>query len=416
MPRKSPGIRLKGRSWQISYYDQWGRRRWETVGPSYRDALKARESRLADVRAGRFGWNRQRKPMSLEAFVETHWRPEVAIAFKPSTLRAYETLLRHHLLPFFGSYPLPAITRASAKRFIAEKAKQLRHSYSQRNPNPTRPRLASKTIKNAVALLMSILESATADYELLDTNPLRGILRRRQFPTDAHRPKERRVRVLEPDAFKRAVAELKAPTLQMVLVAGLSGLRWGEQVALRIDEDVDFRRNKLRIMRSLYRRAAQTPKTAQSVRDVDMCPTVRRILQSVPWKAGLVFSPDSKAPIGDGSWLKRQWQAAQLRAGIKNPIAWHDLRHQFVSLLIAAGKHPKYIAIQTGHSSAGFTMDRYGSLFETLPITPVEWWDDLLWPGGHRIGTALDALGRNQTGDTEVEKAEESQLSEGLRH
>ncbi len=25
-------------------------------------------------------------------------------------------------------------------------------------------------------------------------------------------------------------------------------------------------------------------------------------------------------------------------------------------------------------------MDRYGSLFETLPARPVEWWDDLLWP------------------------------------
>lgn len=69
-------------------------------------------------------------------------------------------------------------------------------------------------------------------------------------------------------------------------------------------------------------------------------------------------------------------------------MAWHDLRHQFVSLLIASGKHPKYIATQAGHASAGFTMDRYGSLFETMPISPVEWWDDLLWPSGY--GTALD--------------------------
>jgi hypothetical protein len=108
MPRKSSGLRRKGPSWQISYYDQWGRRRWETVGPSYRDALRAREHRLADVRAGRFGWERQRKPMTLAEFVNAHWKSEVAIAFKPSTLRVYEVLLQYHILPAFGDHPLLA--------------------------------------------------------------------------------------------------------------------------------------------------------------------------------------------------------------------------------------------------------------------------------------------------------------------
>jgi hypothetical protein len=122
VPRKSPGLRKKGRSWQISYYDQWGRRHWETVGPSYRDALRAREQRLADVRARRFGWERDRQPVTLREFVDTRWRPEVSIGRKPSTLRAYETALRHHLLPHFGQYPLAEITRAAVKAFIAQKA------------------------------------------------------------------------------------------------------------------------------------------------------------------------------------------------------------------------------------------------------------------------------------------------------
>jgi hypothetical protein len=34
---------------------------------------------------------------------------------------------------------------------------------------------------------------------------------------------------------------------------------------------------------------------------VDVCPTVRRILQAVQWSEGLVFSSDGKTPIGDGS-------------------------------------------------------------------------------------------------------------------
>jgi len=236
--------------------------------------------------------------------------------------------------------------------------------------------LSPKTIKNAIALLSSILEAAAADYELLDGNPLRGMLRRTQFPS-SHRQIKPRVRILELDDFQKALNFLDPRAREMVLVAALTGLRWGELIALRIHEDVDFRRNKLRITRSLYRRTPQTPKTAQSVREVDMCPTVRRILERIPWTEGLVFSPDGKAAIGDGSWLKRQWRDAQLRAGVV-PITWHDLRHQFVSLLIAADKHPKYIATQAGHGSAGFTLDRYGHLLEGATAEPVEWIDDFL--------------------------------------
>ena len=274
---------------------------------------------------------------------------------------------------------------------MAHKAKQQRVSYSKKNPNPNRPMLAPKTILNMVALLGSILESAATDYELLPANPIKGILRRKNFPSDALRPSNRRPHVLEPEEFRRAVSELGTQALHMVLLAALTGLRWGEQVALRIEEEVDLRHNKIRITRSFYRRVAQTPKSVQGIRDVDMCPTVQRVMRAVPWKEGLVFSPDGAARIGDGSWLKRQWRGAQIRAGIRRPIRWHDLRHQFVSLLIAAGKSPKYIALQAGHASAGFTLDRYGHLFETVRPMPVEWWDDLLWPDGYRIGAEIEA-------------------------
>ncbi len=388
MTRRSSGVFQRGHVWYISWNDQFGRRHREAVGPSYSEAVRARAQRMADSRAARFGLKRLRHALTLSEFVETHWRPEVAISFKPSTLRMYETMIRHHLLPFFGDCPLPAITRALTKRYIARKSAQQRSSRSERNPNPNRPNLSPKTIKNTVALLSSILEAAAADYELLDANPLRGILRRTQFPVDPRRPANPRVRILEPEDLQEALRFLNPKALEMVLVATLTGLRWGELIALRIREDVDFRRNKLRITRALYRRNPQTPKSDHSIRDVDMCPTVRHIFERVPLREGLVFSSDGKSPIGDGSWLKRQWQQAQTRAGV-GPIRWHDLRHQFVSMLIAAGKHPKYIASQAGHASAGFTLDRYGHLLEKPAPQQVEWIDDLLG-GWEQLKVILD--------------------------
>jgi len=52
---------------------------------------------------------------------------------------------------------------------------------------------------------------------------------------------------------------------------------------------------------------------------------------------------------------------------------------------IAAGKNVKYVATQLGHHSAAFTLDRYGHLMDRLPVHPVEWIDDLVFPEGSRL-------------------------------
>ena len=48
------------------------------------------------------------------------------------------------------------------------------------------------------------------------------------------------------------------------------------------------------------------------------------------------------------------------------------------------------ISQQARHYSAGFTLDRYGDLFESISVTPVEWIDDLIWPSvlGNTLATS----------------------------
>jgi integrase len=385
---KDRGVYLRGKVWWIRYTIH-GVRHFEPVGPNRRRAVRARERRLGQVEHERFGIKLPPPVPTFREFVEGPWRREVAIAFKPSTLRVYEILLRIHLIPAFGDEPLSAITRPTVKAFIVTKTAQLRASKSRRRLNPYRARLSRKTIVNMVALLASILESAVVDYELLPANPLRGILRRRNFP--AQPLGDGPVRILEPEAFTHALGHLALIPLRAVLFAAFTGLRWSEQTAVRIEEDPDFRANRLHVTRSLYRRVPQRPKTRQSIRRVVMSPLVRRILDTVLYREGYVFSKhgDGVVPLANGNYLKAQWRRAQVEAGIRHPIRWHDLRHQFVSMLIAMGKSPKYIAEQAGHASAGFTLDRYGHLFESVTPTQAEWPEDLICPGGYPF---LDCL------------------------
>ena len=80
------------------------------------------------------------------------------------------------------------------------------------------------------------------------------------------------------------------------------------------------------------------------------------------------------------------------------------------------GKSPKYIADQAGHASAGFTLDRYGHLFETITPTPVEWPEDLLWPNGcHAIVTLLAGDSRRGTGEQAIRDHNEPHEDQGLR-
>lgn len=58
-------------------------------------------------------------------------------------------------------------------------------------------------------------------------------------------------------------------------------------------------------------------------------------------------------------------------------------------------------------------MDRNGHFFEALPITPIEWWDDLLWLGGHHMGTVVDATEQKRTGEQGFVRTPPAEVSGG---
>jgi integrase len=170
------------------------------------------------------------------------------------------------------------------------------------------------------------------------------------------------------------------------VVAVFAGLRPGEQQAMRWTEEnwPDFVANKIHVTTSYEARSKVlgAPKTDRSVRDVDMVPTVRAVLEELPsrTRGGLVFPGVRGGRFPRSPW-RRAWEHTILQAKVRR-IRPYDLRHTYASLLIAAGKNPLYIASQMGHYSAGFTLDTYGHLIDALPRRQVEFIDELVFPEG----------------------------------
>lgn len=72
----------------------------------------------------------------------------------------------------------------------------------------------------------------------------------------------------------------------------------------------------------------------------------------------------------------------------------HDLRHTYVSLMIAAGANPKEVSTWAGHSSVAFTLDRYGHLYEEHGDDVADRLDTMLAQGRPSAGIRALKSGR----------------------
>jgi len=84
---------------------------------------------------------------------------------------------------------------------------------------------------------------------------------------------------------------------------------------------------------------------------------------------GLLF-PSTNNPEWptDPGILRRRTQARWSKADLK-PLGFHEGRHTYASIGIAAGLNPKTLSTYLGHATITITLDRYGHL---MPGSEVE--------------------------------------------
>ena len=362
----------RGNKWCIRYYGPDGRQRWETIGPNKKEAETVLHQRLYEARSGIFPILRRRSKITFEKLAEDWFESYAKAHVRPSTLTTYRWLLDHHLLPAFGARALMTLTSKDIQAYLAEKIQHV----------------APKTANHGLVLLKEILEAAVA-WGRIPMNPAKQI-RKAAVP---HR-EARLWTTAEIQKFLIAADDTWRPVF---LVAIFTGLRLGELQAMAWETQnrPNFTTNRIEVTCSYNDRTRRLgpAKSERSVRSVDMTPSVRQTLLALR-KSGatpLVFPGERGVPMPP-SVLARAFHATIKRAQVAR-IRFHDLRHTFASLLIMAGKHPKYICAQMGHHSAAFTLDTYGHLMDRLPARPVEWIDDLVFSQAAAAALKLHLFG-----------------------
>jgi hypothetical protein len=141
-----------------------------------------------------------------------------ALGRKPTTIEAAESLLRVHLVPFFSGRSLDAITADDLEAFMRAKGRE--------NKSP-------KTIRNALGFLHSIFEFSRRKG-WARSNPCKFVDKPRAESSGE-------IRFLDAEELEAVVRaereredELSQSLALMYRTAGMTGLRQGELIALRV--------------------------------------------------------------------------------------------------------------------------------------------------------------------------------------
>jgi len=240
--------------YQVRWYDADGRFRKRTYKGVTRDeAVRLERDLLAARDRGERQPDHRAAPM-FGAFADA-WIDESRTAWKASTLQQYQQVLKSQLKPTSGHLRVSYVTESSVRQFIT----QLRDTG-----------LSARRINLIVLILKMILRTA---------------LRRRWLREDpviaVRKLKEPRTEVdpLDPSGVATFLSALPQWWHSYFAVAFWTGARPNELATLKWG-DVDWRGGTFRIRAGRYRGIESTPKTAGSVRDVDMLPPVLEALRA----------------------------------------------------------------------------------------------------------------------------------------
>lgn len=334
-----------------------GRYRARYVGPDRRwhsktfdrkvDADRWLRDRLASLDRG--DWLNPESRRLTIAEIADRWL-ESTVNLTPKTRDNYESLLRVHVLPEFGTWRASDVDRASVRTWLSKLQ--------------SRGLSASRT-RHCRTVMSRILVTAM-EVGAIKSNPASGI--------KVLGGSSRETLFLNAEQVSRLAhhADLEQPGAGiLVLVLAYGGLRWGEAVGLRRGR-CDLIRSRLLVKETvsevngkIYYGSTKTHEDRVVVlpRLISERLAVHLAARVPDEPDALVFANKVGNPLRNSNFRHRVWQPACRAAGMPKGLRIHDMRHTTASLAVSAGANLKAVQRLLGHASATMTLDRYSHLF-----------------------------------------------------
>ncbi len=332
--------------WVIDYRDQLGRRHVEAVRGNRKQAEQFLTKRLHEIGRGEYQAPKEEKTFA--ELAEAYTRAHIDTNVRESTAKDYRTNLRLHLEPRFGRVKIRAITPEMVEYW---RMWMLEHGIGRR------------TINKCHTLLGAMLRYAER-HNWAARNVAAAVPKLREGREhDGDEPLEDNV--LTPDEVRVLLKHADEPWRVLLHMAIATGLRQGELLGLQWC-DIDWNSQQVHVRQQFSKGRFSELKTRRSRRRVPL--TDDLIAELKCWRLAcpkgerdLVFPHISGGPLDHGILLRSGFYPALRRAKLRR-IRFHDLRHTFASLLIAANVHPKRMQALMGHSTIRTTLDTYGHL------------------------------------------------------
>ena len=336
-------------SWSVRYRDEQGKQHQKTFELKRDAETYEREQRRAIERGTWLEPSLEKTKLSVVylEFLKTKQ------GLKPKSKVAIESLWNCHIEPVFGESAIRSITMAQVTKWVTDSAVG-DSAYT-----------SNVRITKAQVQLCAILDFAV-DHALLSKNPIRksnGKVNKIALPkTDKSRPTV----ALTPDElskFANACGDFET----LVLLAGLSGLRWAELIGLQV-KDFATDGKYVQVTRSLsevngvfHEGSTKSGQTRVVYLPGLLHTRIERLLAGKS-DSELVFTNSIGNPISLANFTKRVFKPAVELAGVPR-ITPHDLRHTAASNAISAGANVLIVANMLGHSDPSITLKRYAHLF-----------------------------------------------------
>ena len=295
------------------------------------------------------------------------------------SIELYETNLRKHILPRFGSMRLKDVTPLIVQKWIGDVQKP-----TEENPRGYAP----YTVRFMVRTLQQVMNFAV-DMGELTKSPVRGLIQ----PGDERRQE---VIVGTVDLVNTALAAAKGkPLYAPIHLAFSTGLRRGELGGLQW-ADINFETGKLTVARQRKEKKSGDEekvaklKTKSSYRTISVPTATLKVLEEYKqeqqdqfaklgkkWsESGWIFCSHTGEPY-TLSHLNAWFGKLMKKAGYPG-FTLHMARSAHATILAAMGKNPRVVQRRLGHASIVTTLKYYTQVSPGMDEDAADSFDDII--------------------------------------